>query len=432
MGNDAGETITIFEDYPSALGKLDADRAATLSSFKEIVGSQNCTLESDGTFTFRRYVGFICKDNIRLQILPKIYAPGCDPGSVEEEKASLSFLYNLLAWSGFLSHKVLTSSSVGVEEGDLVEILIKIFIDCFLHLYSRSIHYAYERYEDDLVFVKGKILFPETFQTSTRRPGFLHVVYDEFSIDNPLNRIFRSTMRRLIATSSSPENKKLLRQGLCFLEDVTDIELTREDFTRVSFNRNNSEYGPLFRLARLFYGHMRPSLRSGETRTLAFLVPLNRLFEYFVFTILREIPGIGGEVIYHSRRYLGTNLAGGRVFKVEPDFIIRGKHGTSMILDTKYKNPLDSSGSPSISSQDIYQICTYAQRYHCLSTALIYPRFVGQVKKPLIERYALNSAIGNIRLSIIQIDITRDDKQSILQDLSEGLGVNETSPERSF
>lgn len=410
------DTITVFEDYPSSEGLLDQGQSAALSSLKQMIGRQNCVIESNGAITVRRYVGFFCNEGVRLQILPKIYAREKSSDNSDEARRSLSFLYNLLRWSGFLSHIPESSSSQAAEEGDLVEALVKLFIDEFIRICSKSIHYAYEMHEEDLVYAKGKIMFPGTIQLAVNRPGFLHVAYDEFSIDNPLNRIFRATIRRLLCFSSSSQSKRLLKQGLSMLEEVSDIELTADAFSRIAFNRNNAAYEPLFQLARLFFSRMRPSLSSGDERILAFLIPINRLFERFVYEVLREVADIDSKVIYHSHRYLGKDASNKRIFKIEPDYVIQSGNRTSLILDAKYKNPIDSSGTLSVIPHDIYQICAYAQRYHCRDTALVYPRFIGQASKPLVDRLILDTPSGDLRVSIIQVDITCGEKSAILAD----------------
>jgi 5-methylcytosine-specific restriction enzyme subunit McrC len=417
----ADRVITIFEDYPYRLADPEAFDSATLSFLKDTVGPQNCSLEVDGTFTLKRYVGFLMHGDIRLQVLPKIFSHGQEPESTEESSASMAFLYRLLHWSGFLSHQSVHSSAICPDEGDIVEVLINVFIKEFLRVFSKTIHYDYCQHFEDQVFIKGQIIIPQTIRTSLSHPGFLHVCYDDFTIDNTLNRIFRATIRRCLTITESSENRKLLRQGLCFLEEVADIQLYSEYFSRVMLNRNNTVYMPLFRLARLFFFGLRPGFSSGSENTISILIPLNRLFERFVFSLLNDIPDIRGKVVYHSQRFLGKDSAKQDVFRIEPDFAIFDNDRAYFIADAKYKNPVEPSGGLGICAQDIYQVSIYMQRYHCRKAALIYPLFAGQRESPQLEKYSLKTIHGEHEIKIIQINTLLEDRASILKCLSESL-----------
>jgi hypothetical protein len=74
-------------------------------------------------------------------------------------------------------------------------------------------------------------------------------------------------------------------------------------------------------------------------------------------------------------------------------------------LDVKYKNP-----DQGISQEDVYQILTYALRYKCNKLFLVYPTF-NNAQKPveIINTYIISTDVGDIELSLIQVDLREKD-----------------------
>ncbi|MBU3917459.1 McrC family protein [bacterium] len=408
------EVITVFQDYKTSLTGYEK-HFENILSFKEIVGSQNCILEANGDFRMSHYVGCLIKGNTCLQVLPKIYSNNIDVKDKNEIKESLEFIYRLLLWSDFLKVKGLDESSIEENDDSLIEIIIRIFVNRFLSLHQKNVYREYISQDVDQLYVRGKILFVPSVLKQVQKPGYLRVQCDEFSINNLINRIIKTTIQQLLFVTSNSENKKLLRLGLSYLDEVDLIHLHKEVFGTVVFNRMNEDYQPLIELSEMLFQNLSSGLNQGNRNTVAFIVPLNILFEKFFHSVLQSIYPSPERVVYQSTKYLATNSSGNKNFYIQPDFVIFDKSEIKHILDTKFKNPYIENNKLKITATDLYQVCTYAMRYNCLSIYLVYPLFKGQDKRSIIEQYSIPNDQKTITLSIIQIDITEINFDNIVQ-----------------
>ena len=410
--------ITVYEDRTTRLELSDKEKQ-NIIALKELWGSQNLILQADGSLLLKHYVGFICRNGTRLQILPKVFASGpVEKSSEEFEKGkAINLLLRLLSYSGFLNIKEIPDPiSVETYQNDLLEIFISIFISQFNKLFNREIHRSYQPYEENMQFIKGRILFSQTIKENAFRKHLHYVGYEEFTINNPLNRIIKTTMLRLISQTQVARNKKALKLALIHLEEVEPINLYPGIFNEVKFNRLNQNYRPLFNMAKMFYYNHQPGQSEGDEFTFTFLVPLNQLFEHYVYKLLdnSKISGPGFYQVNHHKpqKYLASRN-GESIFQLEPDITLIKDKTVVAILDAKYKNPFKEADVRVLQS-DIYQMLAYAVAYHCFSIYLVYPFFSGnEITDTELANYNITTPAGNVSLKVIQLDIIDDEPEKI-------------------
>ncbi|MBK7228478.1 MAG: hypothetical protein IPH97_06370 [Ignavibacteriales bacterium] len=218
----------------------------------------------------------------------------------------------------FSQPQKLSPQSIKDYKSDLLEIFIAIFINEFIILYSKNINRRYEQYEENQHFIRGKILFSETIRRNPILRHLHYVRYDDFTVNNPMNQIFKALILKLLKRTKSLENKKNLVIGLTFLQDVELKNLNLAIFNQVQFDRLNTQYEKLFNLARLFFHNLQPGLSIGKENTFSFLVPIHLLFENFVAKIIESLSDEHFIFEYHKQNlylgYLGTK----QVFNLNP------------------------------------------------------------------------------------------------------------------
>lgn len=79
---------------------------------------------------------------------------------------------------------------------DWFEILKRLFASHLLEEWQRGAHRTHQMVEDELSVLKGKWRMTDQIRSPVRRHTF-SVAYDQFTADNPLNRIFRFVVERL-------------------------------------------------------------------------------------------------------------------------------------------------------------------------------------------------------------------------------------------
>ena len=405
-GTTQSEVITLFEDNTTLLRDY-SDHIRNLNVLRDIVEPRHFSLQTDGSFRIMHYVGFFQRGKTRVQILPKVFQGVVDP-QLERQKG-LEFIFRLLHWSGFLKYKNLDTQQIGTAEADIVEILISLFINEFNNLFRRKIFRKYEEIIEPQQFIKGKILFADTFRANPILHHIHVVKFDEYSINNPLNRIFKTLLSQLSTKTNSKDNKMKIAQGLTYLQDVDTINLSTESFNGIKFNRLNTEFEPLFNLARLFFYNQQPGLNMGQEKTFSFLIPLNQLFEHFIGKVLLNLSDPSFTFHFQKNRIHLLSTSSGNESLLKPDYSVT--HVTQAetivsIIDAKYKSPFAPNGKVDLKESDIYQMCTYALRYNVKNLILIYPKLLNtKYPNSLLENYTINSGLGHINLKAIQVDL---------------------------
>lgn len=420
--------ITLYSDRPKQIQpKLSPEEQADILSLRDLLGNQHVSLYANDVLFIRHYVGFIARGKTRLQILPKVYA---EAGSIDiegEKSSSIKLLLQLLSYSGYLGYKNIPDpQSIDTCDNDLFEIFISIFATRFVDIYKRNVPRSYESYEENRQFIKGKILFHETILRNSFRKDKHYVRYDEFTENTLLNQLFKTVILHLLSQTTRSENKKNLNLALGFLEDVEPVRIYSGIFDKIVFNRMTEVYRPVFTIAKLLYYNKQPGFSEGDECTFTFLVPLNKLFEYYAYKLLDNYSfGTDITIRYQGpERYLAKQGNVNR-FPLYPDIAIFNKERLLpiSIVDAKFKNPFDSLGKIDLTSTDIYQVVTYAVCYQCQNVYLLYPHFKGQsVREPILAHYLIPTESSQIHLSILQIDIMDPDNSKIQQQFIASIG----------
>jgi 5-methylcytosine-specific restriction enzyme subunit McrC len=412
--------FTVYEDRYTQVN-FTKEEQRELLSLEPIWGKQNIILRADNRLLLKRYVGFVSTRHMQLEILPKVFQENRQLEE-NEKKQAIQLLFRLLSFSNFINIKEIPDPQMQSSNiNDLLEIFISIFINRLNRMLSHHVHRQYENIEENLQFIKGKILFQ---QSLVKNSGFKHlhyVRYEEFTENTLLNQIFKAIVTKLLAATMNKDTYNQLQLALLHLQNVNTIRLTSSHFKAVRFNRLNEDYRPIFSLAKMFYYNHQPGLRMGDDQTFTFLVPLNELFEYALYKHLK--------LVYQSENY-NVSYQKPQIFldpyhkkfKLKPDIVIKKDNNVICIVDAKYKNPIIQS-EVKVSQADIYQVTAYALRYQCKRVFLIYPLFKGNEDfDTLLAEYKIPHETGDITISIIQIDLNLNNEE-IRQGLKEQMDI---------
>ncbi|NLL68294.1 MAG: hypothetical protein GX236_11485 [Clostridiaceae bacterium] len=413
----SGGIITLFEDRKT---KVDLSRSQIndILFFKRILGNQCIRIDYDGSIQIMHYVGFLSRGNTRVQILPKIYEKAGIKGE-DEIKESTRVLYNLLRVSDY--NKVLhlpenIKSSLG--QIDFLEIFIGIFADRIYKTYSTKMNREYLEIEENSAFIKGKICFQKTMKHNLLRRDLHYVNYQSFEHDNAINNVVKTVAIRLLKYTRDPENRKNLKKALMFLDDAKQIELSLPLIQSVKFTRLNIEFESVFNMAKMFYLNMQPENFAGEESIFSFLIPVNDLYEHYLYKLFSEIDGYSAK--HEDVRSFAVTCEGINILRVKPDILVYNKNKIVLVADAKYKNPcFDKGNYNNINRDDIYQVFAYAKVYGIKKTALIYPLF-DDIPTPKI-RIILRDDADEIELNILCVDIKKNNFEEVKAQLIEEL-----------
>lgn len=238
------------------------------------------------------FVGVLRTRTSTIQILPKIdyYPEGnaeAERGAARlhaEQSATRNLLY-LLSYTRDLQVREQDVASLLTQSSDWFELLTRLFASDLHRLMQREMDRSYVLVEDTLPVMRGRW---EIGRQLTRRPHVRHlfdVIYDEFTSDTPLNRVFRHVVDRLLLHSQNLESRRMLRDLRDWMSEVSSREpITAHHLDRAAatLTRLNVQFSPAFNVARMFIENEALRLTAGLKDAYAFVFDMNILFEEFI------------------------------------------------------------------------------------------------------------------------------------------------------
>ena len=325
------------------------------------------------TVTFQNYVGLIqIQNKYQIQILPKIsFANG------EKDETKEVFMQMLRSMKDFPC-KVFSNANLKSDRMNLYEIFINMYLQEVRNLVKQGIRSGYVNQQKNVNVYKGKLMVSKQIHKNCAHKEKFYVSYDEFQANRAENRLIKSTLLKLQSISSSAENVKEIRQLLTAFEFVNPSVNYNKDFTEVVIDRSTKNYETLMQWSRVFLKNKSFTAFSGTDHARALLFPMEKVFEAYVAKNIKKIfSRARWEVSAQDKgHYLFNRLNGEiqRKFALRPDLVVTREDGSVIILDTKWKNLIDSqSRNYGISQADMYQMYAYAKKYRTSEIWLLYP-----------------------------------------------------------
>ncbi len=318
----------------------------------------------------KNYCGFLHIKDSTYFIIPKI---------VDNQTQNLNiFIYMLLyAYDINLKNKTIINSKT--EKQKIFEIFIKLFSDELLEKLKKGIYKTYITQEENLKVLRGKYVVEKNFSNFYHQN--IYCEFDEFSMDNQLNRFFLYAIKTFQKFSSY----KNLYRCEAILDEVQNIHFDIKNLT-IDFNRLNTRYEQSYKIALMLLKKLMPLAQTSKEQSFAFLFDMAEVFEKFVGKLYVEIDS--STQLQHSKKFGNLYL--------KPDIIT-----STIIIDTKYKK-IDSKSDLSV--QDKYQMFTYGINFQKKNTMLLYPKYLFDID----EQLRLGEGDNLIKLQMKSLDLEFD------------------------
>ena len=359
--NDFKDLLTFIKEYAESAENSDALDFMRVG-FKRSVGD---------VVSFRNYVGLIqMKNGFQIQVLPKIeFNAEDDTGNGATKKLFFKMLRSMKDFPG----KVFNDAALKVDQMNLYEIFINMYIQEVRQLVKHGIKSAYMEMEDNLNYYKGKLLVGKHLRVNLPHKEKFYIGYEEFHQNRPENRLVKATLEKLQKLTTSAENSKEIRQLLVSFEMVESSTAYEKDFAKAVINRNTKDYENLLKWSRVFLMNESFTTFSGSTTSRALLFPMESVYESYVAREMKKvfIPE-GWDVSSQDKgQYLFVEPK--RQFALRPDIVLR-KGSRTIVLDTKWKKLINNEGKNyGISQTDMYQMYAYSKKYETSEVWLLYP-----------------------------------------------------------
>lgn len=154
---------------------------------------------------------------------------------------------------------------------------------------KRGLGKEYIPQTEALSSLRGKIDIAESIKTQSMLRKQLICTYDEFSVNNTMNRIIKSTVELLLRSNISKQRKKNLRKLMVYFGEVDFIDLHTVNWN-VQYNRNNQTYRMLISICYLVVKGLLQTKSDGSIKLMDFLDEQRtcRLYEKFILEYYKK------------------------------------------------------------------------------------------------------------------------------------------------
>lgn len=380
------------------------------------------------TLKARQYVGVVQLGAEAIEVIPKI-------DGLNDLGARIN-LFRMLARTRRLEIHEADIARLAAQNLNILEIFIRLFCDKLFAEVHRGLVSRYERHADNLPTLRGKLLTGLQATLNAFQPERFQCEFDEFTIDTPLNRVLKTTVRFLRRVTRHSDNARRLAELDFTLEGVRDVAAAALEWHRLHFDRANRRYEPLLSMARMILQNRTQDVTAGDLDGFSLLFDMNELFEEYIGEVARAaFTTKGWQVVLQgpSHALLQDAGTGAGVFQTKPDITGLRDRKPVWIIDTKWKRLDEDERNQGIAQADVYQMLGYAHRYDVRDVVLLYPHQAGiDGEAGLQRRFRIlggGSAHGEQFIHVASVDLR--DLRSVpdqLRSILEVAGINPVQP----
>ncbi|MET3682928.1 5-methylcytosine-specific restriction enzyme subunit McrC [Alkalibacillus flavidus] len=405
------EKIKISNSQMSGVKSISSKDSSYLSTLENKL-DQSFIKWNKTSLTFQQWVGVISMPDSVVEILPKISDTENNSGVRSSREA--------------LIHMLHTAYDIPIKKGIIAELNFskRGFLDIFVTLFlretqsqlKRGIIKGYQKVGNNLSTVKGKINFREQLRTNVIDKSKFYCNYSKFTDDIFINRIIKYTLIYLRNKPISAENKNLIKQLLVYLEGVTVCDVDMKSLDEITFDRNSKRFSQTIEYCKLLLNSYVLDLKIGDNKVNHLLFDMNKLFEKYIFKILRNT--YKNNVYYQPSAYLLKNIdfPHKKHNRISPDIVLNNEEGTNLIIDTKWKVVNNF-----VNEKDVYQMFTYLNTLENSKEAiLLYPKINNNDK--IVGKYKYQTLYQEHNLSIQTIDLSVTSIERLQEFFSDVLG----------
>ncbi|MCM1991171.1 McrC family protein [Oceanirhabdus seepicola] len=400
------EGLLIEDNYSKALSQNEANE---LNLFIEEKSLNKDFIKWDRQYvTFINYVGYIKLSTCIIEILPKVKS--------NDFEKSREVLVKMLAMVGHIDVKFTDLTSLKITKNNLFEIYAYIFAQKLKREILKGIYSDYITYTDNLTVLKGRLNVNAQMKNIIQKNLKANCQFDEFSINNALNQVFKRALTILIKNIKNDSTLKILKFCLLNFADVEDKVIGQDEVNKVLLNRSNKRFYESFVLAKMFILNMTSLTSLGSYKGFSILFEMQDLFEKYITEVIsRNIEKIDLE-LDRGYKLLKNKKTNRGIFDLNPDIVIKKDSKDILIIDTKWKQISSSYNRHGVKREDLYQMYAYLTRYQDVNdVVLLYPynEYVAEGSGKFLEEWYLE----NDRNKMIKVySVNYEDEDSLIEE----------------
>lgn len=382
-------------------------------------GQPTLSIAGKGAIKLESYVGFLQSPcGTEIEILPKT-SHDVSANLAETRKTVCEMIYTYLG----NKERSYDAADLKLFNWPVSEFIIGQFLEELNILIRKGLRHSYVRNEEESKFLRGQLRVSQQIRQPTSRAHFFQISHDVFSVDRPANRLIRSALEWVTKNTRLPSNWRLANELFHQTHEIPTSKDILGDFKAWTSDRLMANYKAIRSWTEFILYKQNPTTQRGNHTGIAFLFPMEYLFEDFVAFHLRKHLRRGWRLRTQvSHRHLIEYHQGQGMFRLKPDLLLEGPKDQRVVLDTKWKR-IDASNTSNkygISQTDLYQMFAYGQKYlgGAGTVALVYPKHE-QFREPLA------SFKFDDKLALQTIPFDLNEKQlTFINNMGEEFGLN--------
>ena len=228
-----------------------------------------------------------------------------------------------------------------------LEFVINSFVQTCGILIKKGLYRSYQIHNNDVSFLKGRILLKNQIQNDLKFNMKFNCEYDEFTSNNLENQIILYTLKICKILTKFPQRKIRIQKLIHQIDSqIGEKQIIVNDFRKIQYTRLNSRYGKPHDLAKLIIKNIGiKNLKYQKTRFIVpFFVPTPKLFEKFLenlfFNYHQKDLLVKGQKRFQAWYNDGKPQGDGGI---KPDILLYKDNQIFSIIDAKYMKDVKES-----------------------------------------------------------------------------------------
>lgn len=309
---------------------------------------------------FNQHVGILKVGRTTIEVLPK--------ADSNEKDAWRQLLIDMIKTVWGFDVKISGSADLKLKSTSVLDLYFELYIKELEYLLHRGLIKRYNKKEGNLTALKGSLQFSKHISQNLIHKERFYVKYSHYNVDHKIHCILYKALKLIEQNYNQAGLASRIGSLLLNFPEMSDLKVTESTFETINFDRKNQHYENALQIAKLLLLNYHPDVSRGKNNVLALMFDMNRLWEQFVYVVLKKnIKHIDVRIRAQQSKEFWKSETGAS--RMKPDIVLEA-NGNRIVLDTKWKN-LNGRFLPS--PEDLRQMYAYHRYFKATKTALVYP-----------------------------------------------------------
>jgi len=273
---------------------------------------------------------------------------------------------------------------------------------------KKGLNRKYIEKNEDLYTLRGKVNIRDSIKKQVYKSKKISCKYDEFSENNILNQVLKTTLYKLILCNELKEEKKYeIKKIMMYFSEVDLVEISNINWNSFQYHRNNATYRLLINICYLVLKSMILTTEKGKERLASYLddQQMHRLYEKFILEYYKkhfpELRPKSKQIFWDTEDVIDF------LPNMQSDIML-SYEDKKLIIDAKYyKESMQSHhDSNKLRSSHLYQIFAYVKNEDKHHTGLVSGMLLyAKTEEEILPNYEYN--IGGNIISAKTLDLNK-------------------------